>query len=77
MTATPFQTTLAYDANVVTCGPIDRALFYLQKSSFDFAVASTSGHSSMPQDILPHNFAIAYRWNEAVALLFENGFLSS
>lgn len=74
MTASPFQTTIAYDANVVTCGPLDHALSDLASSNFDLAVASVAGKSSLPGDILPHNFAIAYRWNDAVSLLFETWF---
>ena len=74
LTATPFETTIAYDANVAACGPIDDALFRLSMADFDFAAASRSPQSSLSADLNPHNFALAYKWNPVVSLLFERWF---
>ena len=74
MTATPFETTLAYDANVIACGSVDAALSSLHLADFDFAAASIGAKSSLPNDLNPHNFALAYKWNSVVALLFEQWF---
>ena len=72
MTATPFELTIAYDANVVSCGDVTQAFQAFSASDFDLAVASTG---NVDEDIAPHNFAIAYRWNENVANFFDEWFM--
>lgn len=73
MTATPFEVTIAYDANVIPCGDITTTVEAMAASDFDLAVAS-SGNDA--EDIAPHNFAIAYRWNEKVANFFDEWFMT-
>lgn len=75
MTATPFEVTLAYDANVATCGSLLPVFQRLIESDFDLAVASVGQKSSLPEEINPHNFAIAYKWNVKVAKLFDEWFM--
>ena len=73
LTATPFEVTLAYDANVVPCGNILPAVRAVASSDFDIAVASQGDTAA---DISPHNFAIAYKWNREVSLFFNSWFMT-
>ena len=74
LTATPFEVTIAYDANVISCNNILPALNRLARDDFDFAVA-TSSRSNSAEDIFPHNFALAFRWNEDVASFLDAWFM--
>ena len=76
LTATPFEVTLAYDANVVSCGPLETTLRTLSRSDFDLAVASVGFRSNLPVDAQPHNFALAYRWNENTAGFLDEWFMT-
>ena len=71
LTSSPFEVTLAYDTNVVSCGPLLPELHRLGKTDFDLAVASTGPGSH----IIPHNWAIAYRWSKDVSSFFDEWFL--
>ena len=75
LTSSPFKITLAYDANVVACGPLQLTFQKLIGSDFDFAVASVGQKSSRSHDMKPHNFAMAYKWNDKVADLFDEWFM--
>lgn len=75
LTATPFEVTVAYDANVINCNNIQPTLNRLANDEFDFAVATSSSKSSSAEHIFPHNFALAFKWNERVALFFDAWFM--
>ena len=74
LTASPFELTIAYDSNVAPCPHAKAALQALQKSEFDFAVASVGAKSSLSRHAFPHNFAMAFRWNAKVSSLFDDWF---
>jgi len=73
LSATPFELTIAYDANVLACADILPAIRQLQSSSFDFAVASAGDQKH--NNFQPHNFALAFRWNEVVAKFLDEWFM--
>ena len=72
LSATPFELTIAYDANVFACADIMPAIQKLQDTDFDFAAASTGPSNKM---IYPHNFALAYKWSTTAALLLDEWFM--
>ncbi len=73
LSATPFELTIAYDANVCACDDVLPAIEKLQDSSFDFAVASAGGQGE--NIFQPHNFALAFRWNELVSRFLDEWFM--
>ena len=75
LTATPFEVTIAYDANVINCKDILPSLNRLAHDDFDFAAATSSSRSSSAKDIFPHNFALAFKWNRVVASFFDAWFM--
>jgi hypothetical protein len=60
LTATPFNLTIAYDANVVACGDVLPVLKALDGSSIDFAVARVDPNYRLSSTFQPHNFVLAY-----------------
>ena len=47
----------------------------LESSDIDLAVASTGSEISLSSDINAQNFALAYRWNEKIAMFFDDWFI--
>ena len=76
LTATPYKVTLAYDANIISCGDLLPSLQRLASSDFDIAVASIGSSGNDDDDISPHNFALAFRWSDVTAELFDEWFMT-
>ena len=66
MAMTPFELTLAYDTNVACCKDLTPAITALEATDFDFAVATQRVGT-----LIPHNFAIVFKWNKRTERLFE------